>query len=41
VQGLSSRADTQLKVCVVGSGPAGFYTAQHLLKEDREPVVTD
>ena len=20
------------KVCIVGSGPAGFYTAQHLIK---------
>lgn len=20
------------KVCIVGAGPAGFYTAQHLLK---------
>nr|XP_047920169.1 NADPH:adrenodoxin oxidoreductase, mitochondrial isoform X2 [Anser cygnoides] len=28
---LSSRAPAP-RVCVVGSGPAGFYTAQHLLK---------
>lgn len=21
------------KICIVGSGPAGFYTAQHLVKK--------
>ena len=25
-------ATNPLKMCVVGSGPAGFYAAQHLLK---------
>ncbi|KAM9296672.1 NADPH:adrenodoxin oxidoreductase, mitochondrial [Gastrophryne carolinensis] len=28
-----------LQVCVVGSGPAGFYTAQHLLKHHSQIVV--
>ncbi|XP_063281500.1 NADPH:adrenodoxin oxidoreductase, mitochondrial [Pelobates fuscus] len=27
------------RVCVVGSGPAGFYTAQHLLKHHTEVLV--
>ncbi|XP_054282688.1 NADPH:adrenodoxin oxidoreductase, mitochondrial-like [Macrosteles quadrilineatus] len=29
----SSRANTQ-KVCIIGSGPAGFYVAQHLVKHN-------
>ncbi|XP_015211542.1 NADPH:adrenodoxin oxidoreductase, mitochondrial isoform X2 [Lepisosteus oculatus] len=29
---VASTAAHQPKVCIVGSGPAGFYTAQHLLK---------
>ncbi|XP_048467090.1 NADPH:adrenodoxin oxidoreductase, mitochondrial [Rhincodon typus] len=39
VRGLSSKVDPQLKVCVIGSGPAGFYTAQHLLKYHESSVV--
>jgi ferredoxin--NADP+ reductase len=31
-------ADNPLRVAIVGSGPAGFYAAEHLLKLD-EPVV--
>ncbi|XP_063816745.1 NADPH:adrenodoxin oxidoreductase, mitochondrial isoform X2 [Pseudophryne corroboree] len=27
------------KICIVGSGPAGFYTAQHLLKHHTNAVV--
>lgn len=27
------------KVCIIGSGPAGFYTAQHLLKHHRKVQV--
>ncbi|XP_065193332.1 NADPH:adrenodoxin oxidoreductase, mitochondrial-like [Sycon ciliatum] len=30
-----------LHVCVVGSGPAGFYTAQHLLKKGSPDVNVD
>ncbi|XP_018424086.1 PREDICTED: NADPH:adrenodoxin oxidoreductase, mitochondrial [Nanorana parkeri] len=28
-----------LQICIVGSGPAGFYTAQHLLKHHTQTVV--
>ncbi|XP_069808548.1 NADPH:adrenodoxin oxidoreductase, mitochondrial isoform X2 [Dendropsophus ebraccatus] len=27
------------QICIVGSGPAGFYTAQHLLKHNKQAVV--
>ena len=27
------------RVCIVGSGPAGFYTAQQLLKSDKNVIV--
>ncbi|GFU00145.1 NADPH:adrenodoxin oxidoreductase, mitochondrial [Nephila pilipes] len=27
-------ASERKRICIIGSGPAGFYTAQHLLKED-------
>lgn len=30
-----SSAAPATRVCVVGSGPAGFYTAQHILKVPR------
>src|ERR1700742_2048322 len=36
--------DTPIRIAVVGSGPAGFYTAGHLLKEDRigdRPIEVD
>ncbi|KAG9473632.1 hypothetical protein GDO78_004112 [Eleutherodactylus coqui] len=35
---LSSKSLTP-QICVVGSGPAGFYTAQHLLKHHSEAMV--
>ncbi|XP_066442426.1 NADPH:adrenodoxin oxidoreductase, mitochondrial isoform X2 [Eleutherodactylus coqui] len=35
---LSSKSPTP-QICVVGSGPAGFYTAQHLLKHHSEAIV--
>ncbi|XP_071813240.1 NADPH:adrenodoxin oxidoreductase, mitochondrial-like isoform X3 [Apostichopus japonicus] len=38
VRFLSSQQDSSFRVCVVGSGPAGFYTAQSLLKNN--PNVT-
>ncbi|XP_062930275.1 NADPH:adrenodoxin oxidoreductase, mitochondrial isoform X2 [Mobula hypostoma] len=39
IRRLSSIADPEIKVCVIGSGPAGFYTAQHLLKHHKSTVV--
>ncbi|XP_078426889.1 NADPH:adrenodoxin oxidoreductase, mitochondrial [Cetorhinus maximus] len=39
VRGLSSITYPELKVCIIGSGPAGFYTAQHLLKYHELAVV--
>jgi len=33
-------ADAPLRVAIVGSGPAGFYTAEHLLRQER-PVSVD
>ncbi|XP_067860458.1 NADPH:adrenodoxin oxidoreductase, mitochondrial isoform X2 [Heptranchias perlo] len=39
VRGFSSSADPELKVCIIGSGPAGFYTAQHLLKYHKSAIV--
>ncbi|KAM1812734.1 hypothetical protein ACFX11_026644 [Malus domestica] len=35
----SSVASQPLRVCVVGSGPAGFYTAEKMLKAHREAEV--
>uniref|UniRef100_A0A3B1JWQ3 FAD/NAD(P)-binding domain-containing protein n=1 Tax=Astyanax mexicanus TaxID=7994 RepID=A0A3B1JWQ3_ASTMX len=32
VRKLSLSSGSRPKVCIVGGGPAGFYTAQHLLK---------
>ncbi|XP_041942725.1 NADPH:adrenodoxin oxidoreductase, mitochondrial [Alosa sapidissima] len=32
LRGLSTASDPNTKVCIVGGGPAGFYTAQHLIK---------
>uniref|UniRef100_A0A670JEB4 NADPH:adrenodoxin oxidoreductase, mitochondrial n=1 Tax=Podarcis muralis TaxID=64176 RepID=A0A670JEB4_PODMU len=32
---LLSTAKTEPRICIVGSGPAGFYTAQHLLKHHK------
>jgi ferredoxin--NADP+ reductase len=30
-----------LRVAIVGAGPAGFYTAEHLLRQDAVPVEVD
>lgn len=38
--GKASFSSCSPKVCIVGSGPAGFYTAQHLLKA-RQDVEVD
>ncbi|XP_057545672.1 NADPH:adrenodoxin oxidoreductase, mitochondrial isoform X2 [Amaranthus tricolor] len=35
----SSLTSTPLRVCVVGSGPAGFYTAEKMLKAHQEAEV--
>lgn len=32
-RGLSTLFSNPLRVCIVGSGPAGFYTAEKLLKK--------
>ncbi|XP_017740311.1 PREDICTED: NADPH:adrenodoxin oxidoreductase, mitochondrial isoform X11 [Rhinopithecus bieti] len=34
-----STQEKTLQICVVGSGPAGFYTAQHLLKQHPQAHV--
>jgi ferredoxin--NADP+ reductase len=34
-------AANPLRVAIVGSGPAGFYAAEHLLKQDRATVEVD
>ncbi|XP_066470525.1 NADPH:adrenodoxin oxidoreductase, mitochondrial isoform X2 [Tiliqua scincoides] len=36
---LLSTADVVPQICIVGSGPAGFYTAQHLLKHHKRTRV--
>lgn len=28
----AGRSESKKKVCIVGAGPAGFYAAQHLIK---------
>jgi ferredoxin--NADP+ reductase len=33
--------ETPIRVAVVGSGPAGFYAAGHLLKESQRPLEVD
>ncbi|KAM3859900.1 NADPH:adrenodoxin oxidoreductase, mitochondrial [Diretmus argenteus] len=39
-RGLASVHSSSPKVCIVGGGPAGFYTAQHLIKT-RQDVEVD
>ncbi|GAA6225996.1 NADPH:adrenodoxin oxidoreductase, mitochondrial [Lates japonicus] len=39
-QGIASLHSYSPKVCIVGGGPAGFYTAQHLIKA-RQDVEVD
>ncbi|XP_039198820.1 NADPH:adrenodoxin oxidoreductase, mitochondrial isoform X2 [Crotalus tigris] len=34
-----STAEFRPRICIVGSGPAGFYTAQHLLKHHKQTQV--
>jgi ferredoxin--NADP+ reductase len=34
-------ADNPLRVAIVGSGPAGFYAAEHLLRQDEAAVEVD
>ena len=34
-------ADHPLRVAIIGSGPAGFYTADHLLKQSDVHVQVD
>ncbi|XP_063149253.1 NADPH:adrenodoxin oxidoreductase, mitochondrial isoform X2 [Candoia aspera] len=35
IKRLLSTAEFRPRICIVGSGPAGFYTAQHLLKHHK------
>ena len=37
---MTSTSDRQLRVAIVGAGPAGFYAAGHLLAAER-PVGVD
>ena len=37
----SQGLDEDYKVAVVGSGPAGFYVAQHLIRHTGRPVQVD
>uniref|UniRef100_A0A8B9JFA3 NADPH:adrenodoxin oxidoreductase, mitochondrial n=1 Tax=Astyanax mexicanus TaxID=7994 RepID=A0A8B9JFA3_ASTMX len=39
VRKLSLSSGSRPKVCIVGGGPAGFYTAQHLLKAQDDVIV--
>lgn len=32
---------SSLRIAIVGAGPAGFYAAEHLLKQDERPVEVD
>ncbi|MDX6586323.1 MAG: ferredoxin/flavodoxin---NADP+ reductase [Solirubrobacterales bacterium] len=34
-------ADNPLRVAIVGSGPAGFYAAEHLLKQEEHSIEVD
>ena len=34
-------AENPLRVAIVGSGPAGFYAAEHLLKHEGHPIEVD
>jgi ferredoxin/flavodoxin---NADP+ reductase len=33
--------DTPLRIAIVGSGPAGFYTAEHILRHERTSAEVD
>uniref|UniRef100_A0A1B6CMT6 NADPH:adrenodoxin oxidoreductase, mitochondrial n=1 Tax=Clastoptera arizonana TaxID=38151 RepID=A0A1B6CMT6_9HEMI len=39
LQRFFSSGSTQPKVCVIGSGPAGFYFAQHLIRANKNIIV--
>ncbi|KAG8446329.1 hypothetical protein GDO86_013965 [Hymenochirus boettgeri] len=39
IQRLLSSVSQGPRICIVGSGPAGFYTAQHILKHDAQAQV--
>lgn len=34
-------ASTQVRVAIIGSGPSGFYAADHLLKQSNPPIFVD
>ncbi len=37
----SDAAHSPLRIAIIGAGPAGFYTAQHLLQQEGVPVEVD
>ena len=39
--GAVGSAGNPLRIAIIGSGPAGFYTAEHLLKQDEVAVEVD
>lgn len=36
---LASNKTATPKICIVGAGPAGFYSAQHLIKKINSAVI--
>ena len=34
-------ASTQIRVAIIGSGPSGFYAADHLLKQTDPQIIVD
>ena len=38
---MTPSSDRPLRVAIVGAGPAGFYSAEHLLKQDAIPFTVD
>ena len=41
ISGIPQSSDEDFKVAIVGSGPAGFYVAQHLIRHSPRPVQVD
>ena len=41
ISGTLKSSDEDFKVAIVGSGPAGFYVAQHLIRHSPRPVQVD
>ena len=41
ISGTPKSSDEDFKVAIVGSGPAGFYVAQHLIRHSPKPLQVD